>query len=366
MKKLSFFLFLLTFAACVFAAEKIQLDKIKLPKGFHIQLFTDQIPRARAMCYSPSGVLYVGSWNGNVYAVVDADKDWKPDSVTVVASGLDMPVGVDFYKGDLYISSHSKIVKLPGIEKDLDHPPLPVTVYDALPKDMAHGWKFIRFGPDGWLYVPIGAPYNIGISKNPVYATIARMTPDGKNFEIFAYGIRNTVGFDWDPATGELWFTENGRDWLGDNAPPDELNKAPVKGLHFGYPYLHGKSIPDPIYGKQAPDMKFTLPEQELGAHVAALGMRFYTGKMFPEEYYNQIFIAEHGSWNSSVPIGYRITLVRIVNGKAAGYEVFAEGWLQKDGVWGRPADVVVAPDGSLLVSDDKAGAVYRIYYDGK
>ena len=366
MKKVSLFLLFLSIVSCAYAASPVQLDKIKLPKGFHIQLFTADVPRARAMCYSPSGVLYVGSWTGNVYAVTDAAKDWKPEAVKIVATGLDMPVGVDFHNGDLYISSHTKIVKLPGIEKDLDHPPVPVTVYDGLPSDMAHGWKFIRFGPDGLLYVPIGAPFNVGMSKDPVYATIARMTPDGKNFEIYAQGIRNTVGFDWHPVTGELWFTDNGRDWMGDNAPPDELNKAPVKGLHFGFPYFHGKSFTDPTYGKNKGDIQITLPEQELGAHVAALGMRFYTGAMFPKEYVNQVFIAEHGSWNSSVPIGYRVTMVKIVNGKAAGYEVFAEGWLQKDGAWGRPADVIVAPDGSLLVSDDKAGAIYRIYYDGK
>jgi glucose/arabinose dehydrogenase len=235
-------------------------------------------------------------------------------------------------------------------------------VYDRLPSETSHGWKFIRFGPDGKLYVPVGAPCNI-CEVEPPFASILRMNLDGSDVETFASGVRNTVGFDWHPLTQELWFTDNGRDWLGDNLPPDELNHAPVKGLFFGYPYYHGKDIIDPDLGQKANDRDFTPPVQELGPHVAALGMRFYTGTMFPEDYRNQILIAEHGSWNRTIPIGYRLTLVRLDGDTSVSYEVFADGWLQGDRPWGRPVDVQQLPDGSLFVSDDYAGAIYRIVY---
>jgi hypothetical protein len=238
-----------------------------------------------------------------------------------------------------------------------------VTVNDQFPKDRHHGWKFIAFGPDGMLYVPVGAPCNICQPDENRYALITRMKADGSGREIFARGIRNTVGFDWHPATKELWFTDNGRDQLGDDIPPDELNHAPKKGLHFGYPYCHGGDIPDDQFGKKHSCTEFTPPAQKLGPHVATLGMRFYTGSMFPPEYHNQIFIAEHGSWNRSTPIGYRITVVGLNKNRAISYKVFAEGWLQGRRAWGRPVDVLVMRDGALLVSDDSAGAIYRIGY---
>jgi glucose/arabinose dehydrogenase len=216
------------------------------------------------------------------------------------------------------------------------------------------------------LYVPVGAPCNVCEREDPRFASIQRMRPDGTGQETFARGVRNTVGFDWDPSTKELWFTDNGRDWLGDDLPPDELNHAPGKGLHFGFPYRHGKEIPDPEFGKKIMNEEFVPPAWELGPHVAALGMRFYIGAMFPEKYRGQIFIAEHGSWNRSTPIGYRVTLVRIESGRATGYEVFAEGWLSEGRAWGRPVDLLVMPDGALLVSDDKAGSIYRISYEGE
>jgi glucose/arabinose dehydrogenase len=237
-------------------------------------------------------------------------------------------------------------------------------VYDKFPTDRHHGWKFIRFGPDGMLYVPVGAPCNICLrEEDPRYASITRMRPDGSGLEVFAHGVRNTVGFDWHPETKELWFTDNGRDWMGDDLPPDELNRAPQQGLHFGYPFFHGSSIPDPEFSKGRNAADYIEPVQNLGPHVAALGMRFYTGKMFPSEYHHQIFIAEHGSWNRSQKIGYRVMLVRLDGNHATSYEVFAEGWLEGDAVWGRPVDVEVLPDGSLLISDDHAGAIYRITY---
>jgi glucose/arabinose dehydrogenase len=239
-------------------------------------------------------------------------------------------------------------------------------VNDGFPRETHHGWKFIAFGPDGRLYVPVGAPCNVCEREDPRFASIQRMRPDGTGQETFARGVRNTVGFDWDPSTKELWFTDNGRDWLGDDLPPDELNHAPGKGLHFGFPYRHGKEIPDPEFGKKKIREEFVPPAWELGPHVAALGMRFYTGTMFPDKYRGHIFIAEHGSWNRSTPIGYRVTLVRVESGRATGYEVFAEGWLSEGRAWGRPVDLLVMPDGALLVSDDKAGAIYRISYEGE
>jgi glucose/arabinose dehydrogenase len=238
-------------------------------------------------------------------------------------------------------------------------------IRDDLPQDHAHGWKFIAFGPDGWLYVPVGAPCNICEPNPNRYAAILRMKPDGSQLETFARGIRNTVGFDWHPSTKELWFTDNGRDLMGDDTPPDELNRAPKAGLHFGYPYCHGGTIQDPEFGAKRKCTEFTPPTQNLGPHVAALGMRFYTGSQFPEAYRNQIFIAEHGSWNRAHKIGYRVTLVTLKGNQPVSYTSFATGWLQGERAWGRPADVLVLPDGSLLVSDDEAGAIYRIRYAG-
>jgi glucose/arabinose dehydrogenase len=315
------------------------------------------------MTLSPKGTLFVGSRReGRVYAIRDDDRDGKADWVRVIASGLNSPNGVAFRKGALYVAEINRILRFDEIESRLGRPPEPVVVNDRLPSDGHHGWKFIRFGPDGRLYVPVGAPCNICEPEKP-YASILKFSPSGKEWEVFVSGVRNSVGFDWHPETGELWFTDNGRDLLGDNRPPDELNHAPRKGLHFGYPYCHGKSLPDPEYGAGRDCRKFAPPAMELGPHVASLGMRFYTGAMFPREYRNQIFIAEHGSWNRSIPIGYRVTLVRLKGGRAASYETFAKGWLREGRGWGRPVDIQQMPDGSILVSDDRLGAIYRITY---
>ena len=299
------------------------------------------------------------------YAVLDRNNDSKADEVLVLAEGLDMPNGVAFRNGSLYVAEVSRVIRYDDIEARLENPPEPVVVNDNFPSDRAHGWKYIKFGPDGKLYVPVGMPSNVcnKEGEDERYGTIMRMEPDGSQLEIFAKGVRNSVGFDWNPSTGELWFTDNGRDWLGDDVPPDELNRAPVQGMHFGFPYCHGGDIPDPEFGKLRNCSEFTPPEMKLGPHVAALGMTFYTGTMFPEEYRNQIFIAEHGSWNRKIPIGYRVSLVRLENGKPVSYEPFASGWLQGLAAWGRPVDVLVMPDGALLVSDDKNNAIYRISY---
>ncbi len=334
------------------------LGSITLPPGFSVEIWANNVDNARSMTISPSGTVFIGTRSSDrVYAIPPDTR--KP---IVIAQGLDSPNGVAFRGGDLFIAEISRVIRLPGIENSLHQPPTPIVVNDGFPDDRSHGWKFIRFGPDGLLYVPVGMPCNICERDDPRYGTIMRMKPDGSGLEIYASGIRNTVGFDWHPGTRELWFTENGRDWLGDDLPPDELNRAPRKGMNFGFPYFFGNSVPDPEFTGADPS-GVTPSARDLGAHVAALGMRFYNGSLFPEKYRGGIFIAEHGSWNRSVPAGYRIMFVALRDSLPVSYEVFAEGWLQGSIAWGRPVDVLVMPDGSLLVSDDKAGVVYRISY---
>jgi glucose/arabinose dehydrogenase len=341
-----------------------EIGKIKLPPGFRISVYASDVEGARSMAIGRRGTLFVGTRSeGKVYALVDADGDHRIDRKHVIASGLTEPNGVAFRGDALYVAEISRVIRFDGIEDRLENPPSPAVVNDSFPSERHHGWKFIRFGPDGHLFVPVGAPCNICDSDDPRFASIMRMRPDGGGLEVFARGVRNTVGFDWHPRTGELYFTDNGRDWMGNNAPPDELNHAPAAGMHFGYPYCHGKRLPDPEFGKKRKCGDFTPPVKELGPHVASLGMRFYTGAQFPEEYHNQVFIAEHGSWNRFPPIGYRITLVRLKGEGAASYEVFASGWLGGITAWGRPVDIEILKDGSMLVSDDRAGAVYRIRY---
>jgi glucose/arabinose dehydrogenase len=346
------------------SSAPLRTAEIRLPPGFSLSVYASNVPGARSMALGAKGTLFVGTRDaGKVYAVIDRNGDNTADEVITIASGLNSPNGVAFRGGSLYVAEISRVLRYDNIEERLRNPPRPVVVNDTFPDKSHHGWKFIRFGPDGKLYVPVGAPCNVCEEKDPRFASIIRMEPDGSKLELFASGVRNTVGFDWHPVTRELWFTDNGRDWLGDDLPPDELNRAPRAGLHFGFPYRHGKSLVDPEFGKKRRSDEFVPPEIELGPHVASLGMRFYTGVMFPESYRGQIFIAEHGSWNRSTPIGYRITLVRLKDNRAVSYETFAEGWLQNGNAWGRPVDLQVMPDGSMLVSDDKAGAIYRISY---
>ncbi len=348
------------------ACGQDRLDDIKLPDGFSIEVYADAVPNAREMALGDQGTLFVGSRSaGNVYAVVDTDGDGRADVTHVIARKLNFPSGVAFHDGALYVGEIDRVLRYDKIESQLDAPPTPVTVGDPFPSDRHHGWKFIDFGPDGKLYVPVGAPCNVCEPGDP-YGTILRMNPDGSAREVFARGVRNSVGFAWHPDTGELWFTDNGRDNLGDDVPPCELNHAPAADMHFGFPYCHGGDIADPSYGNRYPCSDFRAPAQPLGPHVAPLGLTFYDGDQFPESYRNQIFIAEHGSWNRSEKIGYRVTLVRLDDaGKAIAYEVFAEGWLQGQSAWGRPTDVLVMPDGALLVADDHAGVIYRITYAG-
>jgi len=329
------------------------------------------------MALGTKGTLFVGTQRaGVVYAIVDRNHDGVADDGLVIATNLTSPNGVAFRDGALYVADAWRILRYDDIENQLEHPPKPVVIYDGYPRDAWHGWKYIGFGPDGWLYVPVGAPCNV-CERDPPYASITRIKPDGTGMEVFARGVRNSVGFDWDPKTKELWFTDNGRDSLGDDLPDDELDHAPKPGMHFGFPYCHAALLPgesrprgagDPQFGPGHDCAKeFTRAEVGLGAHVASLGMKFYTGKMFPAQYRDQIFIAEHGSWDRSKPIGYRVVVARPGEQGEKRLETFAEGWLQPNGKsWGRPVDVLVAPDGALLVSDDQAGAIYRITYDKK
>lgn len=346
--------------------EVLPVETIRLPSGFRIDIYASGIEGARSMALGGDGTLYVGTRSpGRVYALRDRDGDNRTDEIITVISGLNMPNGVAYREGSLYVAEVDRVIVFDGIEAALPSVPAPRVLNDRFPGEKHHGWKFIRFGPDGMLYVPVGAPCNVCESEDERFATIMRLKTDGGGLEIFARGVRNTVGFDWHPRTKELWFTDNGRDWLGDDRPPDELNRAPEAGLHFGFPYIHGRDIIDPDFGKSSRPEDYVPPARELGPHVASLGMRFYTKEMFPEKYRGRIFIAEHGSWNRSVPIGYRVTTVTLEGNKAVGYEVFAEGWLDGMTAWGRPVDVQVMPDGALLVSDDRAGAIYRISYMG-
>ena len=365
--------FLLTIVFCGFthlAFADFSIEKIKLPPGFRIEVFATGLENPRSLAITPNGTLFVGTrtGGGHLYAIpiIKEGQSRKAGKVTTLARGLRAPNGVAFKDGALYVAEINRILRFDNIEDNLANPLKPVIVSQSFPDDVWHGWKFIRFGPDGKLYVPVGAPCNVCEKEDLRYASILRMDPDGKNLKIFARGIRNTVGFDWDPTTKEMWFTDNGRDNLGDNYPPDELNHAPKAGLHFGFPYCHGKNIPDPQLGQPDACTTHTPPAQELGPHVAALGMRFYTGEMFPPEYRNQIFIAEHGSWNRGEKIGYRITLVRIKDNAAVSYENFASGWYDGKNVWGRPVDLEILDDGSMIVSDDNSGNLYRIYYQAQ
>ncbi len=347
------------------ASAKLPLNLIQLPPGFSISVYAE-VEDARSMALSPSGILYVGNRSEDkVYALKDTDGDYKADKKWVLASGLNMPNGVAFKEGDLYVAEVNRIHKFPKIESNLNKPNSQV-VYDQFPTEKHHGWKYIAFGPDGKLYVPVGAPCNICESADPIFASITRMNADGTGLEVFAHGVRNTVGFTWHPETKNIWFTDNGRDMLGDDMPPCELNTATKMGQHFGYPYCHGGTIKDPEFGNKKPCSDFVQPVQNLGAHVAPLGLKFYTGNMFPAEYKNQIILAEHGSWNRSKKSGYQLSLVKLdASGKAISYTAFATGWKDdaKQTNWGRPVDVLVMPDGSMLVSDDGAGVIYRITY---
>ncbi|EGY26974.1 glucose/sorbosone dehydrogenase [Desulfovibrio sp. A2] len=354
--------------AALAVPDDLPLGELRLPPGFIVELYA-RVPNARQMALG-GRTLFVGSMRAGQVHALSLDDALRPTRMARLAEGLALPAGVAFHNGSLYVSAVSRLLRYDGVEAWLASgasgpPPPPVTVRDDLPSETHHGAKVLGFGPDGLLYVPVGAPCNV-CRTDPRHGVILRMRADGGGEEVFARGVRNTVGFDWHPETRELWFTDNGRDWLGDDLPPDELNHAPTPGLDFGFPYCHGDTIPDPEYGGPGSCAAATPPARNLGPHVAALGMVFYTGRQFPAAYRGQMFIAEHGSWNRSARIGYRVTLVRLEGGRAVSYEPFAEGWLRDGAPWGRPAALLVLPDGSLLVADDYAGAIYRIRYAGR
>ncbi len=353
------------------------LGSLVLPAGFQADVFADKVENARTMVLAPGGTVFVGSRTaGKVHAVVDSNGDHKADRVVQIAGGLDQPNGLAVRNGALYVATASRLLRFDDIEKHLDAPPAPVTVRDDLPNPKTgHTWKFIAFGPDDMLYMSVGAPCNVCTSPSMV-SSIVRMKPDGSGMEVFAEGVRNSVGFDWHPVTRELWFTDNGRDALGDDVPADELNVAPKAGLHFGFPYCHQGDVADPEFGKQRACSTTEAPAQKLGAHVAAIGFTFYTGSMFPASYKNAAIIAEHGSWNRSTPSGYRVMVARTDGHRATGYEPLVEGFLpgMKSGTapggWGagkaasgRPADVLQMPDGSILISDDHGNRLIRVSY---
>ncbi|HVY06638.1 MAG TPA: PQQ-dependent sugar dehydrogenase [Burkholderiales bacterium] len=351
-------------AATAFAAPPI--ERLKLPPGFKIDVYADDVESARSLALGDKGTVFVGSRSGGaVYALVDAKREGKASEVITIARGLNVPNGVAFRDGALYVAEINRILRYDNIEADLRNPPKPVVIFDKLPRESHHGWKFIAFGPDGWLYVPVGAPCNICEADPDMFAAIHRMKPDGSRFEVFARGVRNTVGFDWDPDTKEMWFNEHGRDMMGDDLPSCELNHAPKAGMHFGFPYCHQGDTPDPEYGSKHACTEFTPPALKQGGHVAPDGLRFYTGKMFPPEYRRRIFIAQHGSWNRSQKSGYRVMMVTLAaDGQSvAKYEAFVTGWMENERAWGRPVDLLVMPDGALLISDDTANAVYRVTY---
>ncbi|MDG2376374.1 MAG: PQQ-dependent sugar dehydrogenase [Woeseiaceae bacterium] len=336
------------------------LSDISLPDGFSIEVWTDEVPNARSLTLGESGTVFVSTRrDGRVYAVTQNDDD--SPVVTTIAEGLRMPNGIAFKDGALFVAENHRIIRYDNIETSLESIPDPVVVIDTLPTERHHGWRYIDFGPDNKLYIALGAPCNVCEWEGS--ANISRMNPDGSGQEVFAEGVRNSVGFAWHPETGELWFTDNGRDMLGDDIPPGELNRAPEAGMHFGFPYCHGDNVSDPEFGNKRSCSEFEPPAQKLGAHVAPLGVIFYTGGMFPEEYRNQVLIAEHGSWNRSRKIGYRLSMVRMSNGEPTAYDVFAKGWLIDEEVSGRPVDLLQLEDGSILLSDDQNESIYRIIY---
>ncbi len=351
------------------AKAEVKLDQIKLQPGFKIEVWAADVPNARSMAISDNGIVFVGNrQEKNVYALVDENGDGKADTKYILAEGLKMPNGVAYKDGDLYVAEVSRILRFKDIKNTLTNPKYEV-VYDQYPTKTHHGWKFIAFGPDGMLYVPVGAPCNICESDEEIFASITRLdvSKPGSKPEIVAHGVRNTVGFDWHPQTKELWFTDNGRDMLGDDSPDCELNRVTAKGQHFGYPYWHAGTIKDPDLGSKGKEASaYIAPAAKLGAHVAPLGMRFYKGGMFPTSFKNQAIIAKHGSWNRSKKSGYEVVTAKIDgSGKVTGQEVFASGWLDEASqeVWGRPVDVQELPDGSLLISDDMANCIYRVSY---
>ena len=356
------------------AVKETELDStdlalldLNLPEGFEIEVYARGVDGARSMAMGDNGTLFVGTrTENNVYAIQDTNGDFKADNI-IVLDTMEVPNGIAMRNGDLYVAQVGSLWKYPNIEDQIGGELEKELIYDDFPTEFHHGWKYIAFGPDDKLYVPVGAPCNIcnKTDEDERFATISRMDPDGSNREIYARGVRNSVGFTWHPDTKQMWFTDNGRDMLGDDIPPCELNTVTEAGQHFGYPFCHGGIVKDPEFGDLHPCSDFVDPALQLDAHVAPLGIKFYTGNMFPEEYKGKAFIAEHGSWNRSKKVGYRIMMVDIEDGEVVNSETFIDGWLDEvaQKATGRPVDLLVLEDGSMLISDDFGDAIYRLSY---
>ena len=350
-------------------SSQLYVEELVVPDGFKIELFASGVVNARQLALGKEGTIFVGTRKeGKVYALVDHDKDGKADKQYLIDKNLNMPSGVAFRDGSLYVAAINQILRYDNIEKRLSKPPKPVVVINNLPDETHHGWKAIEFNADGNLFIPVGVPCNICISDDKRHGTILELNLKTGRTATYATGIRNSVGLAIHPVDNTLWFTDNGRDWLGDDSPPDEINHAYTSGLNFGFPYLHGKNTPDPDYGEQAEIEEYTLPKTELGAHVAPLGLAFYTAKKFPEKYHSSLIVAEHGSWNRSDKTGYRVIHVQLNGNDVVNVEPLISGWLnrEEDDAWGRPVDILTLPDGSLLISDDYADAIYRLTYQKK
>ncbi|MGO4891235.1 PQQ-dependent sugar dehydrogenase [Flavobacterium sp. W21_SRS_FM6] len=353
------------------AQTSLPIEKLTLPEGYHISIFANEVKNARQMAISESGIVFVGSREaGVVHAVIDSDKDGVADRVINIAQNLNMPSGLAIRDGDLYVAEVDRILKYTDIEAHYTHLPAPEVVVSGLPTEKHHGWKYIDFGPDGWLYVPIGAPCNIcettGTARfdDPRFASILRFNLSTGEKQWVAKGVRNSVGFDWHPQTQQFWFSDNGRDMLGDDIPPCEINAVETLGEHFGYPYFHGGSIADPEFGENKNMADYTVPKLNLMAHVAPLGVHFYAGSMFENTMNNRLFVAEHGSWNRTQKSGYRVMMASVKAGQVIAYEPFVQGWLNDDNTaWGRPAAITTMADGSMLIADDFANVIYRVTY---
>ena len=348
---LSFFSFLLILPGYSSASN---LDLLKAPPGFKIELFADNLPNARTLVLGDQGMIFIGTRSaGNVYAINNGKQ-------YTIATNLNMPNGLAFHNQSLYIAAVDKLYRMDNIEANLANPPPLKLIRDDFPVESHHGWRYIAFGPDNRLYMAIGAPCNVCLKED--YAVIRSMKADGSDQRVVARGIRNSVGFSWHPQNQKLWLSDNGRDMLGDDIPADELNRVDQTGQHFGFPYCHGGTVTDPDYNDFSCD-SFSPPAKALGAHVAPLGIAFYTGQQFPDAYQNRLFVAEHGSWNRSKKVGYRVAMATLDRDKVIDYQTFVSGWLQGENAWGRPAYILQMKDGSVLISDDKAGAIYRVSY---
>ncbi len=347
------------------ADAEANLHKLNLPEGFHIDVYAE-VEGARQMALGQStGTVFVGTRGNNVFAVVDKNKDRKAEKVVNILDDLKVGNGVAMHQGNLYVAEQNRIARYaaPGFDLTLPFKQMREVIYDKLPDKAHHGWRYIAFGPDNKLYVTVGAPCNI-CNPEGIEASIIRMNADGSEAEIYAKGIRNSVGMDFQPDTGDLYFTDNNVDMMGDDTPPGELNAAPEAGMHFGFPFYAGGKAQHPDWKDKKVPQKVTFPVQEFQAHTASLGLKFYTGDMFPAEYKGDAIIAQHGSWNRTSPVGYQLMRVTFDdNHQVTGQEVFIDGWLQNGEAWGRPTDVLQLSDGSLLISDDYNDVIYRVSY---